>query len=141
MGNQDATVGTGAAGLMAIRVLLDHDVPEVRSKSTHRFYLNIQADLHGQQLIIIITHALQEHIIFLTFLVAPQGIHVIANAFPKVRIVTSMVDPALSADTLWIEPGLGNFGGGYDGFGGKRDACNDLNYTGCRQRCSVVHLI
>ncbi|RUS16215.1 hypothetical protein BC937DRAFT_91491 [Endogone sp. FLAS-F59071] len=81
---QDATVGTGAAGLMAIRVLLDHDVPA-------------------------------EHIIFLTFLAAPQGIHVIANAFPKVRIVTSMVDPALSPDTLWIEPGLGNFGDRYFG--------------------------
>ncbi|RUS16214.1 hypothetical protein BC937DRAFT_91491 [Endogone sp. FLAS-F59071] len=80
----DATVGTGAAGLMAIRVLLDHDVPA-------------------------------EHIIFLTFLAAPQGIHVIANAFPKVRIVTSMVDPALSPDTLWIEPGLGNFGDRYFG--------------------------
>ncbi|RUS26564.1 hypothetical protein BC938DRAFT_470596 [Jimgerdemannia flammicorona] len=80
----DATVGTGAAGLMAIRVLRDHDVPE-------------------------------DHIIFLTFLAAPQGIHVIANAFPKVRIVTSMVDPILSPDTLWIEPGIGNFGDRYYG--------------------------
>ena len=26
----DATVATGAAAMMAIRVLLDHDVPEVR---------------------------------------------------------------------------------------------------------------
>lgn len=77
---QDATVGTGAASLMAIRVLRDHDVPE-------------------------------ENIIFLTFLAAPAGLHVLANAFPKVKIVTSMVDPVLSPETLWIEPGIGNFGG------------------------------
>lgn len=31
----DAMVGTGAAALMAIRVLLDHEVPEVNS---HRKY-------------------------------------------------------------------------------------------------------
>ncbi|RKP26725.1 uracil phosphoribosyltransferase-domain-containing protein [Syncephalis pseudoplumigaleata] len=75
----DATIATGAAGIMAIRVLLDHDVPEDR-------------------------------IIFLSLLSAPQGLHSIAKAFPKVRIVTSMVDPGLS-DNLYIEPGMGNFGG------------------------------
>ncbi|KAI8584185.1 hypothetical protein K450DRAFT_218553 [Umbelopsis ramanniana AG] len=80
----DATVGTGAASLMAIRVLRDHDVPE-------------------------------ENIIFLTFLAAPAGLHVLANAFPKVKIVTSMVDPVLSPETLWIEPGIGNFGDRYYG--------------------------
>lgn len=76
----DATIGTGAAGLMALRVLLDHEVSE-------------------------------ENIIFLTFLAAPVGLNVIANAFPRVKIVTSMVDPVLSKETLWIEPGIGNFGG------------------------------
>ncbi|KAI9320463.1 uracil phosphoribosyltransferase-domain-containing protein [Dichotomocladium elegans] len=76
----DATIGTGAAGLMAIRVLLDHDVPE-------------------------------DHIIFTTYLSAPVGLNAIKNAFPKVKIVTSMVDPILSKETLFIEPGIGNFGG------------------------------
>ncbi|KAI8062516.1 uracil phosphoribosyltransferase-domain-containing protein [Gongronella butleri] len=80
----DATIGTGAAGLMAIRVLLDHDVPE-------------------------------ENIIFLTFLAAPVGLNVIKKAFPKVKIVTSMVDPVLSKEKLWIEPGIGNFGDRYFG--------------------------
>ncbi|KAI8055350.1 uridine kinase [Syncephalis plumigaleata] len=79
----DATIATGAAGIMAIRVLLDHDVPEDR-------------------------------IIFLSLLSAPQGLHSIARAFPKVRIVTSMVDPGLS-DDLYIEPGMGNFGDRYFG--------------------------
>ncbi|ORZ16265.1 uridine kinase [Absidia repens] len=80
----DATIGTGAAGLMAIRVLLDHDVSE-------------------------------ENIIFLTFLSAPVGLNVIKKAFPRVKIVTSMVDPVLSKEKLWIEPGIGNFGDRYFG--------------------------
>ncbi|CAG8571845.1 6686_t:CDS:10, partial [Ambispora leptoticha] len=75
----DAQIATGAAGLMAIRVLLDHDVPE-------------------------------ERIIFLTFLASPQGLHAIANAFPKVKVCTSMVDPKINENTLYIEPGMGNFG-------------------------------
>ncbi|CAO3606763.1 unnamed protein product [Cunninghamella blakesleeana] len=80
----DATIGTGAAGLMAIRVLLDHEVKE-------------------------------ENIIFLTFLSTPIGLNVIKKAFPKVKIVTSMVDPVLNKDKLWIEPGIGNFGDRYFG--------------------------
>lgn len=40
-----------------------------------------------------------------------MGLNVIAKAFPRVRIVTSMVDPVLSKETLFIEPGIGNFGG------------------------------
>ncbi|KAF8985635.1 Uridine-cytidine kinase-like 1 [Entomortierella lignicola] len=84
----DAVIGTGAAGLMAIRVLLDHDVPEDR-------------------------------IIFLSFLSASQGLHIISNAFPKVKIVTSYVDPVLNPRTLFLEPGLGNFGDRY--FGTEND--------------------
>ncbi|KAG2225156.1 hypothetical protein INT45_009485 [Circinella minor] len=80
----DATIGTGAAALMAIRVLLDHDVPE-------------------------------ENIIFTVYLAAPVGLNVIAKAFPRVKIVTSMVDPVLSKETLYIEPGIGNFGDRYFG--------------------------
>lgn len=80
----DAVIGTGAAGLMAIRVLLDHDVPEDR-------------------------------IIFLSFLAGPHGLHTIARAFPRVKIVTSYVDSVLNAHTLFLEPGLGNFGDRYFG--------------------------
>ncbi|KAI9257086.1 uridine kinase [Helicostylum pulchrum] len=84
----DAMVGTGAAALMAIRVLLDHEVPE-------------------------------ERIIFVTFLAAQIGLTVITNAFPRVKIVTSMVDPNLNKEKLWIEPGIGNFGDRY--FGTEED--------------------
>ncbi|CAG8519696.1 18681_t:CDS:10 [Acaulospora morrowiae] len=80
----DAQISTGAAALMAIRVLLDHNVPE-------------------------------DHIIFLTFLATPIGIHTISNAFPLVRICTSMIDPKVNKETLFIEPGMGNFGDRYYG--------------------------
>ncbi|PHZ07401.1 uridine-cytidine kinase 1-like 1 [Rhizopus microsporus ATCC 52813] len=84
----DAMVGTGAAALMAIRVLLDHEVPEDR-------------------------------IIFVSFLAAQIGLTVINNAFPRVKIVTSMVDPDLNKEKLWIVPGIGNFGDRY--FGTEED--------------------
>ncbi|KAI8374076.1 uridine kinase [Choanephora cucurbitarum] len=84
----DAMVGTGAAALMAIRVLLDHEVPEDR-------------------------------IIFVSFLATQIGLTVITNAFPQVKIVTSMVDPNLNKEKLWIEPGIGNFGDRY--FGTEED--------------------
>jgi uridine kinase len=44
---------------------------------------------------------------------------VITNAFPKVKIVTSMVDPNFNKKKLWIEPGIGNFGDRY--FGTEED--------------------
>ncbi|CAB5310952.1 unnamed protein product [Rhizophagus irregularis] len=80
----DAQIATGAAALMAIRVLLDHDVPE-------------------------------DKIIFLNFLATPLGLHVITNVFPKVKICTSMIDPKINDETLFIEPGMGNFGDRYYG--------------------------
>ncbi|KAJ3537673.1 hypothetical protein NM688_g6646 [Phlebia brevispora] len=101
----DAQIGTGASAFMAIRILLDHGVP-------------------------------QDHIIFVTFLVAKQGgIVVIQKAFPQVKIVCSAVDEHLSerwlevmdADSegegvdddaggrkVWvIEPGMGHIGDRY----------------------------
>ncbi|CAH1762701.1 69_t:CDS:10, partial [Entrophospora sp. SA101] len=75
----DAQIATGAAALMAIRVLLDHSVPE-------------------------------DKIVFLSFIATPLALHVISNAFPKVKVCTSMIDQKLDAETLFIEPGMGNFG-------------------------------
>ncbi|RWS24960.1 uridine-cytidine kinase-like 1 [Leptotrombidium deliense] len=79
----DATVGTGAAAMMAIRVLLDHDVPE-------------------------------ENILLCSLLMAESGVHSIAYAFPKVRIVTTAVDAEVN-DKFYIIPGIGNFGDRYFG--------------------------
>lgn len=83
----DATLATGAAAMMAIRVLLDHSVEE-------------------------------KNIILVSLLMAEQGVHNVAYAFPKVRIVTTAVDPELN-DYCYIMPGMGNFGDRY--FGTEKD--------------------
>nr|CAH0098776.1 unnamed protein product [Daphnia galeata] len=79
----DATVATGAAAMMAIRVLLDHDVPE-------------------------------ENILVASLLMAASGVHSIAYAFPRVRIVSSAVDPEIN-EKFFVKPGIGNFGDRYFG--------------------------
>ncbi|XP_068199063.1 uridine-cytidine kinase-like 1 isoform X2 [Antennarius striatus] len=71
----DSTVSTGAAALMAVRVLLDHDVPE-------------------------------DKIFLLSLLMAEMGVHSVAYAFPKVRIITTAVDKEVN-DQFHIIPGIG----------------------------------
>ncbi|KAJ1027019.1 hypothetical protein NDA18_003039 [Ustilago nuda] len=61
----DAQIGTGAAAFMAIRVLLDHSVPEDQI-----IFLTLLASSQG-------------------------GIHALNRAFPRVRIVVAGVDPGL----------------------------------------------
>lgn len=97
----DAQIGTGAAAFMAIRVLLDHGVP-------------------------------QDHIIFVTFLVAQcGGISLLQRAFPRVHVVCGAVDSGLRETWLegvdegegqggaegrkvWVvEPGMGHIGDRY----------------------------
>ncbi|XP_051155349.1 uridine-cytidine kinase-like 1 isoform X1 [Leptopilina boulardi] len=79
----DATVATGAAAMMAIRVLLDHDVAE-------------------------------DNILLVSLLMAESGVHSIAYAFPRVKIVTSAVDPEIN-EKFYVLPGIGNFGDRYFG--------------------------
>ncbi|KAM6965599.1 uridine-cytidine kinase-like 1 [Aplochiton taeniatus] len=79
----DSTVSTGAAALMAVRVLLDHDVQE-------------------------------DKIFLLSLLMAEMGVHSVAYAFPKVRIITTAVDKGVN-DQFHIIPGIGNFGDRYFG--------------------------
>lgn len=89
----DATVATGAAAMMAIRVLLDHDVPEK----------NIQ---------------------LCSLIAAESGVHSIAYAFPKVKLVTTTVDREVN-DKFYIIPGIGNFGDRYFGTEAK-DVDSDI---------------
>ncbi|KXJ28933.1 uridine-cytidine kinase-like 1 [Exaiptasia diaphana] len=79
----DATIATGAAALMAIRVLLDHEVKE-------------------------------ENILFVSLIAAESGVHTIAYAYPKVKIITTAVDPEVNSN-YHIIPGIGNFGDRYFG--------------------------
>jgi len=81
----DPTVATGAAAIMAVRVLLDHDVPE-------------------------------ENIYLVSLIMARQGVHSVAYAFPKVKICTTAVDKILD-ENFHIIPGIGNFGDRYFGTG------------------------
>ncbi|KAI4904509.1 hypothetical protein NFI96_011559, partial [Prochilodus magdalenae] len=71
----DSTVSTGAAAMMAIRVLLDHDVQE-------------------------------ENILLVSLLMAELGVHSVAYAFPRVKIITTAVDKLLD-DFLHVIPGIG----------------------------------
>lgn len=43
-----------------------------------------------------------------------SGVHTIAYAFPKVKIVTSAVDPDIN-EKFYVIPGIGNFGDRYFG--------------------------
>ena len=79
----DATVASGAAAMMAIRVLLDHEVPE-------------------------------ENISLVSMLMAVSGVHTIAYAFPKVKIVTTAVDAEIN-EKFYVLPGIGNFANRYFG--------------------------
>ncbi|NXW51793.1 UCKL1 protein, partial [Nyctiprogne leucopyga] len=79
----DSTVSTGAAAMMAVRVLLDHDVQEDR-------------------------------IFLLSLLMAEMGVHSVAYAFPRVRIITTAVDKRVNEE-FHIIPGIGNFGDRYFG--------------------------
>ncbi|KAK4046071.1 Uridine kinase [Microbotryomycetes sp. JL201] len=104
----DSQIGTGAAALMAVRVLLDHGVP--------------------QEQIIICTILVSK----------VGGVWALHAAFPKVRIVSSAADdgleerweqtddgrrkkascePAKRIRVFAIQPGLGSFGGRYFGTG------------------------
>eukprot|EP00795_Rhopilema_esculentum_P007854 gene7854-13732_t len=81
----DATVASGAAefdnssvsstALMAIRILLDHEVKE-------------------------------ENIMFVSLIMGKAGVHSIAFAFPKVKIVTTAVD-SVTNENYHIIPGIG----------------------------------
>ncbi|KDN38327.1 uridine kinase [Tilletiaria anomala UBC 951] len=61
----DAQIGTGAAAFMAIRVLLDHGVPQERI-----VFIALLASAKG-------------------------GVHALAKAFPNVKVVVAGVDPGL----------------------------------------------
>ncbi|XP_061076556.1 uridine-cytidine kinase-like 1 isoform X7 [Conger conger] len=90
----DCAVSTGAAAMMALRVLLvglrvllDHDVEESR-------------------------------ILLVSVLMAEMGVHSVAYAFPQVQIITTAVDK--NVDQLFhIIPGIGNFGDRYFGTDGS----------------------
>ncbi|KAJ7341432.1 hypothetical protein JRQ81_005519 [Phrynocephalus forsythii] len=95
----DSTVSTGAAAMMAVRVLLDHDVQEDR-------------------------------IFLLSLLMAEMGVHSVAYAFPRVRIITTAVDKRVNEE-FHIIPGIGNFGDRYFGTDGPLPCFESDNSMDC----------
>ncbi|CAB1336514.1 unnamed protein product [Coregonus sp. 'balchen'] len=89
----DSTVSTGAAAMMAVRVLLDHEVQE-------------------------------ENIVLVSLLMAELGVHSVAYAFPKVKIITTAVDKGVD-DFLQVIPGIGDFGDHYFGTDGGTSVWSD----------------
>lgn len=69
----DSQIGTGAAALMAIRVLLDHGV-----KEKHILFCCLLASVKG-------------------------GVHALHRAFPRVRIIVAGVDPDLKRRIVWSQ--------------------------------------
>lgn len=103
----DATVATGAAAMMAIRVLLDHDVPE-----QNILVVSLLMAASGMAWINSWTNS-SFQLFFLYFRI---GVHSIAYMYPKVRIVSSAVDPEIN-EKFFVKPGIGNFGDRYFGTG------------------------
>ncbi|KAJ1864857.1 Uridine kinase [Coemansia sp. RSA 2703] len=58
---------------------------------------------------------LEEHIVFVSLLATPQGVHAIQVAFPQVKIVVALLDPHIGKDELLIKSGYGIFGDRYFG--------------------------
>jgi uracil phosphoribosyltransferase len=57
---------------------------------------------------------LEERILFVNLVCAPEGVERVLAAYPRIRIVTACVDRGLNAQK-YIVPGLGDFGCRYFG--------------------------
>jgi uracil phosphoribosyltransferase len=56
----------------------------------------------------------QDNIVFINLVASPEGITALMSEYPKIRIVTAEIDPAMN-DKKYIIPGLGDFGCRYFG--------------------------
>lgn len=97
----DCTVSTGAAAMMAVRVLLVSG-PGGGGAGRGR----------GERLHLVPGPSRQDHdvpedkIFLLSLLMAEMGVHSVAYAFPRVRIITTAVDKRVN-DLFRIIPGIG----------------------------------
>lgn len=99
----DCTVSTGAAAMMAVRVLLVSGRGGLRAAGgcARQARVWIHWPLTAQD------HDVPEDKIFLlSLLMAEMGVHSVAYAFPRVRIITTAVDKRVN-DLFRIIPGIG----------------------------------
>ncbi|NWT06859.1 UCKL1 protein, partial [Mionectes macconnelli] len=105
----DSTVSTGAAAMMAVRVLL------VRGRGGSAGMWDPLCLARLSEFCVPQDHDVQEDRIFLlSLLMAEMGVHSVAYAFPRVRIITTAVDKRVNEE-FHIIPGIGNFGDRYFG--------------------------
>ncbi|NWS11406.1 UCKL1 protein, partial [Pachyramphus minor] len=113
----DSTVSTGAAAMMAVRVLL------VRGRGGGAGMWDPLRPARLSELRVPQDHDVQEDRIFLlSLLMAEMGVHSVAYAFPRVRIITTAVDKRVNEE-FHIIPGIGNFGDRYFGTDGPSGWC------------------
>mmetsp|Transcript_35255 Transcript_35255/g.49370 ORF Transcript_35255/g.49370 Transcript_35255/m.49370 type:complete len:313 (-) Transcript_35255:99-1037(-) len=68
----------------------------------------------------------EERITFVNVVTTPEGIDGLFQAYPKIKVVTSFVDPGMN-DMKYILPGLGDFGDRY--FGTEEDQHGRRTFT------------
>lgn len=102
----DCTVSTGAAAMMAVRVLLVgapdcsqvwvacNELPSSCSIFSWVFFYFQDHDVH------------EDKILLVSLLMAEMGVHSVAYAFPQVKIITTAVDKEVN-DLFHIIPGIG----------------------------------
>ncbi|NWR38539.1 UCKL1 protein, partial [Tachuris rubrigastra] len=97
----DSTVSTGAAAMMAVRVLL------VRGQGGSVGTWDSLCPARLSEFRVPQDHDVQEDRIFLlSLLMAEMGVHSVAYAFPRVRIITTAVDKRVNEE-FHIIPGIG----------------------------------
>lgn len=56
----------------------------------------------------------EDHLVFVNFIAAPEGVTAVCERFPRVRIVTSSIERRLN-ENAYMVPGIGDFGDRYFG--------------------------
>jgi len=59
----------------------------------------------------------EQHIIFLTLIAAPEGVHTVCKRYPGIQVVTSEIDECIDGNYR-VSPGVGDFGNRYFGTAG-----------------------
>lgn len=75
--------------------------------------INLGSAIHAVQ--VLLEHGVkEENIIFVNLIACYEGAENFYSKYPKVRVVTAVVDPILN-ENKYIEPGCGDFGDRYFG--------------------------
>lgn len=131
----DCTVSTGAAAMMAVRVLLV-GAPSCSQQCQCLLCKWIAHVDHFSQLCFQFQdHDVQEDkILLVSLLMAEMGVHSVAYAFPQVKIITTAVDKKVN-DLFHIIPGIGE-----QCWGSRKDR-TVLKSLKCKNKhCSTVFI-